>query len=226
MKFYNKFFLFVILYVAICIVVVMVAKKSIKHFDYEKYLNESDYTIVPEDFLNNGAGFSEYIIHNSISNIDYLYNSIILVISVDKNPSFIGNGIINNCKIEKVIKGDNLTEGEEIQIYDLVSYWKMSYTSYLGGSTPLKKNNKYLVFISKTERANKNNTYVFSSVPYGHIQINSELKTLLYNQSPETSISVKEAQDYQFLFDMNANQELVDLYKKNCNDLLNKYILD
>ena len=36
MKFYNKFFLFVILYVAICIVVVMVAKKSIKHFDYEK----------------------------------------------------------------------------------------------------------------------------------------------------------------------------------------------
>ena len=66
----------------------MVAKKSIKHFDYEKYLNESDYTIVPEDFLNNGAGFSEYSIHTSISNIDDLYNSIILFWQSSKTYSF------------------------------------------------------------------------------------------------------------------------------------------
>ena len=145
----------------------------------------------------------------------------ILIIKVQDSPDFLGDGIINNCKIEQVIRGENLNEGDTIKIYDFIAWWKMSDTAYLGGSTPLRQNEKYIVFLNRAPNPNKKDTYIFSSIPYGHILLNKPIKTLINDET--SPLTIKNAMNYQFVFPTDIDKNFVDLYKENCIKLIESY---
>ncbi len=64
-------------------------------------------------------------------------------------------------------------------------------------------------------------TYIYSSIPYGHIKISDSIDVL--ENYDAATITVKQAMNYQFIFGNNTNPTLVDLYKKNCEQLISKY---
>ena len=122
-----------------------------------------------------------------------------------------GNGIINNCTIKKVIKGSDLMVNDEIKIYDLISIWKVFGTYYLGGSTPLKIGNEYIVFLKKTINASVSNTYVFASVKYGHLLTSIENKIL--ENYEQNSLTIDEISNYNFVFSKDSNKTEIEIYK-------------
>ena len=210
----------IIVFILCCGAIVLVAKINIPHLNYDEYLENSMYYLLPEEQFRLMYHFENIYIHSSIENIDdlMLKTETILVVTVQDEPEFIGNGIINHCKVEQVISGDELEEGDYVEIYDLIAWWKMSSTAYLGGCTPLKSNDKYMVFLNKAPRPNKKDTYVYSSIPYGHIALDDFSEVLVNDES--SPITVKEAANYQFIFPQNTEPEEIDLYNKTCNELI------
>jgi len=205
------------------VTVIVVAKLNIKHLNYDEYLNTSLYYLLPEKEYKDMYELDKINIHNSIENLNSLSNDTeaILIITPQKDPEFLGQGIINNCKIKKVIKGEGFKKNQIIQIYDFVAWWKMSDTAYLNGSTPLKNNTDYIVFIKKATHSNKNNTYIYSSIPYGKINISDDIQVL--RNYDEANISVKKAMNYQYIFSSETDDELIDIYIKNCAKLIDEY---
>jgi len=131
---------------------------------------------------------------NKVNDIKDLINEseYVLKIKVNSEIEFYGIGIINNVKILEVLKGKNdknIGIGKNIKIYDLVSYWQGNYINYYGGMTPLNSENEYIVFLNKTTRANQKNTYIFSSIKYGHFNISTtDANVLNYLNQKEISL--------------------------------------
>lgn len=202
------------------IAIVIYAKINIKHVDYDDYVRNSLYNFEISDDYENMYNLKDYFIDEKVNSYDDLkrMSDYILIISNDKYPTFRGNGIINNCTIERVIKGNGLKEKAEIKIYDLVSSWKMYETIYLGGSTPLKIGNKYIVFLKKTTRANLSDTYVFTSVKYGHITISEDSKFL--KDYVQNSMKIEEIKQYDFVFSSENTEREIAEYTKIKSDIL------
>ena len=158
-----------------------------------------------------------YEINHKFEDLQKLSNYI-LIISNNEYPTFRGNGIINNCIIKKVIKGKDLKEKDKIRIYDLVAFWKTFGTSYLGGSTPLEIGNVYVVFLKKTTRANLSDSYVFTSVKYGHTIISKESKFL--KNYLQNSMNIKEIRQYDYIFSNENTEVEIAEYLKIKADIL------
>ena len=217
------FCVLIILLFIVSIGTVVFAKTNLKKLDYDNYVETSLYYLLPEDEYKNMYNFDSVEVHDSVDDLSTLlsYTDAILIVTPVEDPEFVGNGILNNCKIKKVVEGKDFREDQVIEIYDFVSWWKMSDTAYLNGSTPLNEGNDYIVFIRKAPRPNKKDTYIYSSISYGHIKISDSID-VLENYGAAT-ITVKQAMNYQFIFGDNTNSTLVDLYKKNCEQLISKY---
>ena len=223
MKAREKFIIFIILFIVISTGVIIVAKINIRKLDYNEYIKTSLYYLLPEKEYKNMYELKDKEIHNSIDNLEemLLNTEAILIITPIDNPTFIGTGIINDCKIEKVIKGSGFKKNQKIQIYELAAWWKMSDTAYLDGNTPLAKSDRYIVFIKRAPRPNKKDTYIYSSIPYGHIKISDTID--VFENYDESPITIKKAMDYQFIFAEDTNHDLINLYKENCLNLIKKY---
>lgn len=217
------FCVLIILLFIVSIGTVVFAKTKLKKLDYDNYVETSLYYLLPEDEYKSMYDFDSIAIHDSVDDLSNLlpYTDAILIVTLVDDPEFVGNGILNNCKIKKVLEGKGFREDQVIEIYDFVAWWKMSDTAYLNGSTPLNESNDYIVFIRKAPRPNKKDTYIYSSIPYGHIKISDSIDVL--ENYDAATITVKQAMNYQFIFGNNTNPTLVDLYKKNCEQLISKY---
>ena len=217
------FCVLIILLFIVSIGTVVFAKTKLKKLDYDNYVETSLYYLLPEDEYKSMYDFDSIAIHDSVDDLSNLlpYTDAILIVTLVDDPEFVGNGILNNCKIKKVLEGKGFREDQVIEIYDFVAWWKMSDTAYLNGSTPLNESNDYIVFIRKAPRLNKKDTYIYSSIPYGHIKISDSIDVL--ENYDAATITVKQAMNYQFIFGNNTNPTLVDLYKKNCEQLISKY---
>lgn len=199
------------------IFLIIYAKLKIKHVDYNYYIQHSLYNFLTSDDEIWGYkklyNLYDYFIDEKVNTLDDLKNlsDYILIVSNDKEPTFKGNGIINNCTIKKVIKGSDLMVNDEIKIYDLISIWKVFGTYYLGGSTPLKIGNEYIVFLKKTINASVSNTYVFASVKYGHLLTSIENKIL--ENYEQNSLTIDEISNYNFVFSKDSNKTEIEIYK-------------
>ncbi|MDD2644233.1 MAG: hypothetical protein PHC65_06085 [Methanobacteriaceae archaeon] len=203
---------------------IIYAKANFKSIDYDDYIKNSTYnffdtkdtkTSVYNDMnYEDMYSLDNYFIDNEIESLNDLYilSDYILIIKNNEIPTFKGNGLINNCIVKKVIKGHDIKENEKIKIYDLISFWAISGTFYLGGSTPLKQGNEYIVFLKKPIYSNMPEAFVFTSVKYGHISTLTEIGIL--ENYEQGSLSIEEISNYDFVFSRNSNENEIEKYKK------------
>ena len=224
----KKIWLFSLtLYLIFTILIIVYSKNNFKSINYNSYINQNKYTTINSNKSNNNYGMSYekdlkldgFFIDDKINTFNDLkdLSDYILIVSNDKNPTFKGNGIINNCEIKKVIKGKNLKKGDEIKIYDLILDWNNLSSYYIGGNTPLLKGDEYIVFLKKTDHASENNTYVFNSVKYGRVSLLKNRKVLEnYNQG---SLPLKDIINYDMIY-TKMEDEIYD-YKKMVENIRN-----
>lgn len=221
------------LFIISTLIIIIYAKTSIKHIDYEKYIENSTYSFYGSEYsTSNDFGSmtyeNMYMLYdffndekiNSLEDLEKI-SDYILIVNCKGIPMFKGTGIINNCLIKKVFKG-NLKEKEYIKIYDLVVDWRYLTTFYLGGSTPLKKDQDYLVFLKKTTSANVKDSYVFVSPKYGHTFMLKDTKII--ENYEQGSLTIKEIANYDFVFSKNTKEEEINNYKIIQSQIKKKYI--
>lgn len=202
----KKLFVFSISFIMLMFALsVIIGKSTIKHIDYEQYINNVKYFSMPIDYVHKEFKQSKelFIDDNEINNIEDLISKseYVLRIKTISNPDFYGNGIINNVKILEVFKGnndENIKVGKEIKIYDLVSFWESDYVNYYGGITPLNSENEYIVFLNKATLANKKNTYIFSSIRYGHFNVTVTDANVLINYI-QGSLTIREIMKFDYV---------------------------
>lgn len=179
--------------------VLVYGKLNIKHLDYDEYINNkyfpSSYSIALGYKLDN------YLIDDeSINNLDDLMKAskYVLIVDVYDKPIFKGKAIINNCNIKEVLKGD-FKVNDNIKIYDLISFYGMNSSDYLGGTTPLRVGEKYAVFITDDINSSEDDIYAFSSVKYPHFNLSEDV-SILENYNNNKALTVLEASYYDYIF--------------------------
>lgn len=210
---------FVIIFL-FAIAIVIYAKTNFNNVDYYQYIKTSPYNFVssindeinawgePDMNYEDMFHLHEFFIDEKISSFEDLKNlsDYILIVSNNESPIFKGNGIINECSILKVIKGEGLKENDKIKIYDLIFHWDLVRTFYLNGNTPLKIGDEYIVFLRNPERASMPDTFVFNNVKYGRVSI-LENREILENYE-QAALKVEEILNYDFVFSPNADKEV------------------
>lgn len=174
---------------------------EMKNPSYSIYAYE-DYTLIETKLMG------VIIDDMKVTSIDDLINEskLILKIAVE-NKSTAGYGIINNCKVKEVYKG-NYKVNEHILIYDYVGYRLDTSASYFEGSKPLNKNNEYVVFLKDAPAPNVEDTYILSSINFGSFPIN---KTNQYLTNYESgSLKLSETYKYDYI---NQKGTFIDKYK-------------
>ena len=212
---------------------IIIGRLLINHINYDNFISNVKYFSIPieqvyKEFKQNKKIFID---DNKIDNIEQLIDEseYVLKIKVIDNPTFYGNGIINNVKILDVIKGKNdknIRIGSKLKIYDLISYWSGDYINYYGGMTPLNPKNEYIVFLNKTEHANQEETYIFSSIRYGHFNISVSDANVLTDYI-QGSLTLQEIMEYDYV-EMNCDSSgysSCDKYEENYSKL-KKQLLD
>ncbi len=200
-KILSYTFLFIIL---LFIIAIIVGKSTIKHVDYQQYISTVKYFSSPiesvyKEFHKINGTFIE---DEKIKDIKDLIgkSEYVLKVSVENEPVFYGNGIINKVQVLEIIKSNNkdIKVGEQLKVYDLISFWSGDYVNYYGGMTPLNSKNKYVIFLKKAEHANQKNTYIFSSIKYGHFNI-SVLEPNILKNYVQGSLKVNEIMNYDYV---------------------------
>lgn len=207
------------------ITAIIYGRIEIKHIDYENYIENSKYavSIVGQYLYENYPELKSVIIPNKmIDSIDDLVKNseAVLVIEVKENPIIHGSGILNNCIIKKIIKGENLKLNEIIQVYDLTAHTQADVTLYIDNTTPLKKNEPYLVFLNKAPRPSIKGTYVFSNAEFGHIRLNGKKNYL--KDYENYSITMKDILQYDYVFLKESyKSEDIEKYERIAEEALN-----
>ncbi len=217
------------------------AKAHIRSVNYEELKKESQYSVVYKPFYEAIYRLHDFFIDDKVKTVTDLeaLSPYILVVEVSENPTYKGLGMLDNCTVKKVIKGDNFKSGMKIKIYELVGAWTSFATIYLSGSTPLKVGDTYLVFLKEASNANVKGAYIFTSIKYGHFNLSLDSKKVeerftIY----EDSISLDEAEKYDYMVpgivigleDNKTEEELIaeqekeiEEYKKVANEVYEKF---
>lgn len=206
---------------------VIIGRTLIRHINYNDFISNVKYFSTPIEYVYNEFKRNKdiFIDDRKINNIEELINEseYVLKIKVIDNPTFYGSGIINNVSILDIIKGENdknIYVGNELKIYDLISYWSGDYINYYGGMTPLNPKNEYIVFLKKAEHANQEGTYIFSSINYGHFNISVSDANVLTDYI-QGSLTVQEIMEYDYV-EMNCDSSgysSCDNYEENYSKL-------
>ncbi len=227
MKKIIKFFLFGIFVLTIAtIVLIFYAKENIKNLDYDEYLKNGQYTLIAKDQYNLVFNLEDFFIDDKVESLKDLedLSDYILIVKVSQNPTFIGRGILNNCTIKKVLKGNNVEEGMSIPIYDLIAEWGNDSVLYLDGSTPLEVGNEYLVFLKNATNATVKNAFVYSSIKYGHFNANLNANDVLtgYDYTP---LKILEASKYNYIFanEIFTGETSEEVLQENMDIQIKKY---
>lgn len=212
-----------LIFVFFFFIMIFIGKKVTNHISYDDYISNTDYFITStESMYRHYSRLKGFFINDSlISNIDDLFDKsdYVFKIIVQNKPLIYGNSLINNAKVLKIYKNDSnhsIYEGNDIKIYDLVNLISNEYIDYSGGMTPLTLGDKYVVFVKKTPNPSVKNTFVFSSVEYGHFNI-SRQSNLLFGYE-NGSLTMKEIMKYDYIYSDCNNKDMI------CEKQQNKYI--
>ena len=202
--------LVLLLFVAISII----GKNNFEHITYLEYTKQSKYYPLENhyyDFFPKQKGF--FIDDSKIKNKEQLINQseYALIVKVEKENLIHGTSIINDCTIIDIIKGDKLSIGEKIKIYDVTYGWSPNSTEYFGSMTPMKPSDSYFVFIKKAPSPTLKDSYVFSSLMYGHFKVDPNT-TFLTNYTIEEPITIEEAMEYDYIL-ANTDKENITFQK-------------
>lgn len=226
--------------ICICVFIVflfggstIIGRSLINHIDYDNFISNVKYFSTPIEYVYNEFRQNKgiFIDDKKINNIEDLIDEseYVLKIEIIDNPTFYGNGIINNTKILDIIKGENdknIYVGSKLKIYDLISYWAGDYINYYGGMTPLNPKNEYIVFLKKAENANQEGTYIFSSIKYGHFNV-SILDANVLTDYIQGSLTIKDVMEYDYV-EMNCDSSGYSTCDKYVDDysMLKKQLFD
>lgn len=184
---------------------IIIGRSLINHINYGNFVSNVKYFSTPIEYVYNEFKQNKeiFIDNKKINNIEELIDEseYVLKIKIIDNPTFYGNGIINNAEILEIIKGKNdknIYVGNKLKIYDLISYWSGDYINYYGGMTPLNPKNEYIVFLKKAENANQEKAYIFSSIRYGYFNISTSDTNVLTNYI-QGSLTVQEIMEYDYV---------------------------
>lgn len=186
-------------------------KSTIKSLGYDEFSQSAVYTFRPiDEWYADHDYLKNIIIDDRVSSYnDLLANSpYVLLVSVE-NTRLEGEGIINECKVKKVIKGKNINTDDLVMIYDHASAITPYAATYIEGTRPMKENDNYIVFIDDAPNPNVEGAYLFSSFKYGSFRI-SESAKYLYDYNSSNEITISEAMEYDYI----GTSEDVDLYNK------------
>lgn len=175
-------------------------KISFSNLDYNSYLKSAIYSL-EDDYSSYFPEMKTFLLDDeSITSFEDLMNKSesVLIIDVVDEPFINGKALINKCKVNKIIKGENFQLGSNILIYDLLLNIDKNSLTYFGGMTPLKIGNKYIVFIRKTENASVKNSYVFNSAKYGHFNLTDESSVL--ENYKNYSLHINDVTSYDYIF--------------------------
>ena len=225
--------LYILVFFIVTILVVFYGLSNIKHINYEDYIENSSYSFISSKSESNSyyAGMDYesmydldgFFIDDKIKSLEdlELYSDYIFIVEMNDNPEFVGNGILNNCIVKKIVKGNNIEINQKIKIYDLIAYWDKNSTLFFGGSTPLDKGKSYVVFVNKAKKANTPNSYVFSNVKYSHVSVSQEGKIL--DNYDQNTLKIKDIIKYDFVFESGVDNLNIENYKKIYNEIYKKY---
>lgn len=205
--------------------VIFYAKNKIRHIDYTNYIETALYSSIDNNEYRNMFEFGNLKTYKEVKTLDELENisDYILIVSNLQPPRFLGNGIINNLFVKKVIKGDNISVNSTINVYDLLVSWNDYSAIYLGGSTPLNIGEDYIVFLNKTTNASLNNTFVFANDKFSHFSLSRDIEVLnATNQS--TNLNINQASNYDHIFFDIDNTTEIDAYKEFAKQIIEYYI--
>ncbi|RGC47746.1 hypothetical protein [Absiella sp. AM29-15] len=104
-----------------------------------------------------------------------------------------GKGVINECEITQVYKGYDVNQ--TISVYDDV-LWNEN-ANYFEGAVPLHENEEYIMFLKPALNANTGDSYIFTSVSFGHFRLRENVKYTAYDM--DHKMSVQEACGYDYI---------------------------
>lgn len=171
-------------------------------------MKEDDYLSYTElfDYIMKDADVSE------LSDLEK--NSDVIVKAKMKDRKFVGEGVINECEIVQIYKG--FDQEQLISVYDDVP-WNES-ANYFEGAVPLHESDEYIMFLKPARNANVEDSYIFTSVRYGHFRLKEDVKFLTYDM--DHKINVQEASRYDYIAFDDRNLET---FKKLQNEVYTKY---
>ena len=191
--------------ISMFLIVGIVGKTKLKHINYDDYISTASYyTSSISSVYSHFSKLEQVIIDDSkIKNIEdlFLKSEYVLKVRINTKPTIYGNGILNKVEVLDILKGENdknITKGNIIKVYDLVSIITDYSIRYYGGMTPLDEKNEYIIFIKKAPHPSIKNTYLFSSITYGHFNISSFDSNILMDYEPG-SLTIKEAMKYDYV---------------------------
>ena len=187
--------------------------------DYNDHLEKKIYSTVPVD-LTIQKPIKGLVEDSSIHELSGLVNqsNYILKIKAAKEKQFIGKGVLNNCKILNVIKGEQLHSGDTILIYEHVYSYSEDALVYLEGAKPILPDKEYIVFLNKAPNPNKKGTYMFSSVNFGYFEVNAISHQSIIDY--KNNISIEDTGKYAYIA---ASDKYRDTYFQLHNQVIEKY---
>jgi hypothetical protein len=194
--------------------IVIFGKLKIKTIDYQNTINESMYVII-DDYYDMYPNLTKIIVDDDqILNVNDLIQKSDYVLKVETMDKidFAGGSLINNCQVQKVIKGENLKQGDTIKVYDHMMGLNNDSINYFAGAIPLKEKTEYIVFLKKAPNPNRKGTYIFSSVKYGSFRITDDLKIVTNYEN--YSLPVNEVINYDYITLENSDDEIYNNISK------------
>ena len=198
-----KYLKYICLILCFVLVGVLLYEKSrIKKLDYEEFYNKTMYDIekTPAAFLSSYVHGIKDQFYEDVKSLDDLleHSEYAALVRIDEKEVY-GDGIINHATVLKNIKG--LEGKDKIQFYDLAIETRPNIAvQYIGGTTPLKKDNEYFVFLNSLKHQNRRGAMIFSSIGYGYFKNASDTPILRdYNPRDGVPYSLDTIKNYDFV---------------------------
>ena len=203
-------------------IAILIGRSKAKYYNYNDFIENTYYysenrTSVYQTFHR----IEKVLIDDSkIESVDDLIkkSQYVLKVKVYDNPILYGKGFINQVQVLEILKqvDNDILEGQNIKIYDLVSWIGYDFIEYYDGMTPLNEDNQYIVFIQESPSPNLKGVYMFSSIQFGHFNISNSNVNILTNYTQGT-LTLKDIMQYDFVItDCESKKEA-------CDNFINKY---
>lgn len=157
-------------------------------------------------------------LHNADDSLEELEKSSQYILRVKSDtPSYrYGDGMVSECTVEEVFKGNDISAGNRIVIYDL-----SMISMYFDGDVPLAQNENYIVFLNEAPSPNIENSYMYSSTWYGHI----------YDGRPEPQYTVYDIGSPEYVYSLlvydhvfsDQTEPVIDTYTDTWHEIQEKY---
>lgn len=182
-----------IVYVALIGILAFVWSRK-PHMTNEKYKEISVY-YMPEENCYSYKDILDYIVKDDdVEEVSDLETHSELIVKARlKDRKFVGNGVINVCDVQSVYKGEYVEK--TILIYDFVPFWSI-VTDYFEGAIPLHEGEDYVMFLNTAPNPNYEDTYIFTSIKYGHFRLKDTVAYYTYNLDDPISVQALSYYDY------------------------------